>query len=101
MDWEMEGMNGMTLLQTIRSGRRGINPMTPVIVVSANTIARNVIQARDAGMPEFLAKPISAASLYARLVSILESPRRFVRAGPYCGPDRRRTGRAAGRERGG
>src|SRR3546814_18323247 len=28
MDWEMEGMNGMTLLQTIRSGRRGINPMT-------------------------------------------------------------------------
>src|SRR3546814_146131 len=90
MDWEMEGMNGMTLLQTIRSGRRGINPMTPVIVVSANTIARNVIQARDAGMTEFLAKPISAASLYARIVSIIESPRRFVRAGPYFGPDRRR-----------
>ena len=90
MDWEMEGMNGMQLLQTIRSGKRGINPLVPVIVVSANTIARNVIQARDAGMTEFLAKPVSAASLYARIVAIIESPRRFVRTGSYFGPDRRR-----------
>lgn len=64
MDWEMEGMGGMQLLQTIRSGKRGINPLVPVIVVSANTIAR--------------------------IVSIIESPRRFVRTGSYFGPDRRR-----------
>lgn len=90
MDWEMEGMSGIQLLQTVRSGKRGINPLVPVIVVSANTIARNIIQARDAGMTEFLAKPVSAASLYARIVSIIESPRRFVRTGAYFGPDRRR-----------
>src|SRR3546814_7782918 len=77
MDGEMEGMNGMTLLQTIRSGRRGINPMTPVIVVSANTIARNVIQARDAGMTEFLAKPISAARLSSLLFSFFSLPLLF------------------------
>ena len=90
MDWEMEGMSGMKLLETIRSGKRGINPLVPVIVVSANTIARNIIQARDAGMTEFLAKPVSAASLYARIVSIIENPRRYVRTGSYFGPDRRR-----------
>jgi len=90
MDWEMDGMNGMKLLQTIRSGKRGLNPLTPVIVVSANTIVRNIIQARDAGMTEFLAKPVSASSLYARIVSIIENPRRFVRTGSYFGPDRRR-----------
>lgn len=90
MDWEMEGMNGMALLQSIRSGKRGINPLVPVIVVSANTIARNILQARDAGMTEFLAKPVSAATLYARIVSIIENPRRFVRTGSYFGPDRRR-----------
>lgn len=90
MDWEMEGMSGLTLLQTIRSGKRGINPLLPTIVVSANTIARNIIRARDAGMTEFLAKPVSAASLYARIVSIIENPRRFVRTGSYFGPDRRR-----------
>ncbi len=90
MDWEMERMSGKQLIETIRSGKRGINPLIPVIVVSANTIARNVIQARDAGMTEFLAKPVSAASLYARIVAIIESPRRFVRTGSYFGPDRRR-----------
>jgi CheY-like chemotaxis protein len=90
MDWEMEGMSGAQLLQTIRGGNRGINAMIPVIVVSANTIARNILQARDAGMTEFLAKPVSAAGLYARIASIIENPRRFVRTGSYFGPDRRR-----------
>ena len=90
MDWELEGMSGAKLLQTVRGGRRGLNPLTPVIVVSANTIARNVLQARDTGMTEFLAKPVSAAAIYARIVSIIENPRRFVRTGSYFGPDRRR-----------
>jgi len=90
MDWELEGMTGSKLLQTVRSGKRGLNPLIPVVVVSANTIARNVLQARDTGMTEFLAKPVSAAALYARIVSIIENPRRFVRTGSYFGPDRRR-----------
>src|SRR3546814_16233121 len=33
MDREMEGMNGMTLLKTIRSGRRGITPTTQVLEI--------------------------------------------------------------------
>lgn len=90
MDWEMDGMPGRKLLETIRSGKRGLNPLVPVIVVSANTIARNIIQARDTGMTEFLAKPVSASALYARIVSIIENPRRFVRTTSYFGPDRRR-----------
>lgn len=89
-DLEMEGMNGSKLLQTIRSGKRGLNPLVPVIVVSANTIARNILQARDTGMTEFLAKPVSAAALYARIVAIIENPRRYVRTISYFGPDRRR-----------
>ena len=90
MDWEMPEMNGMKLLQTIRSGKRNINPLLPVVVVSANTIARNIIQARDTGMTEFLAKPVSAQTLYSRIVAIIENPRRFVRTSSYFGPDRRR-----------
>ncbi len=90
MDWEMDGMHGSKLLRTIRSGKRGLNPLVPVVVVSANTIVRNVLQARDTGMTEFLAKPVSAAALYGRIVAIIENPRRFVRTGSYFGPDRRR-----------
>lgn len=90
MDWEMDEMNGMELLKTIRSGKRNINPLLPVIVVSANTIARNIIQARDTGMTEFLAKPVSANAIYSRMAAIVENPRRFVRTESYFGPDRRR-----------
>ena len=90
MDWEMDEMNGMELLKTIRSGKRNINPLLHVIVVSANTIARNIIQARDTGMTEFLAKPVSANAIYSRMAAIVENPRRFVRTESYFGPDRRR-----------
>ena len=90
LDWDMREMPGLKLLQSIRSGKRGVNPLVPVIVVSANTIARNILDARDAGMTEFLAKPVSATAIYARIVSIIENPRRFVRTGSYFGPDRRR-----------
>jgi DNA-binding response OmpR family regulator len=46
--------------------------------------------ARDAGVTEFLAKPIAAHNLFARITEILERPRAFVRCGSYFGPDRRR-----------
>jgi len=49
-----------------------------------------VVEARDAGVHEFLAKPLSAKGLYSRIRSIIERPRPFVRAGQYFGPDRRR-----------
>jgi hypothetical protein len=37
-----------------------------------------------------MAKPVSAKSLYRRLVSVIEHPRQFVRTKTYFGPDRRR-----------
>ena len=46
--------------------------------------------ARDAGVTEFLAKPITAQNLFARITEILERPRAFVRCNGYFGPDRRR-----------
>ena len=49
-----------------------------------------VIEARDAGVTEFLAKPISPKSLYTRVHSIVTRPREFVRTKSYFGPDRRR-----------
>ena len=46
--------------------------------------------ARDAGVTEFLAKPITAHNLFARIAEIVERPRAFVRCDNYFGPDRRR-----------
>ena len=49
-----------------------------------------VFHARDAGVTEFMAKPISPKSLYARISAVIDRPRPFVRAEDYFGPDRRR-----------
>jgi len=49
-----------------------------------------VMVARDAGITEFLTKPISAKSLYERIVNVVVRPRPFVKTKTYFGPDRRR-----------
>jgi hypothetical protein len=49
-----------------------------------------VIKARDAGVTEFLAKPISAKALYNRILHIILNPRPFIKTETYFGPDRRR-----------
>ncbi len=49
-----------------------------------------VIESRDAGINEFLAKPLSAKALYQRIVTIIENPRPFIRTENYFGPCRRR-----------
>jgi two-component system, chemotaxis family, chemotaxis protein CheY len=50
-----------------------------------------VNQARDAGVTEFMVKPVTAKSLFDRIVSIIDRPRPFVRTKGFFGPDRRRT----------
>jgi two-component system chemotaxis response regulator CheY len=52
------------------------------------------MQARDAGVTEFLVKPFTARDLYRRLYQIIERPRQFVRSEDFFGPDRRRKGAA-------
>ena len=49
-----------------------------------------VTVARDAGVTEFLAKPISAKALYERIFNVVANPRPFVKTKTYFGPDRRR-----------
>jgi len=39
---------------------------------------------------EFLAKPYTATLIYRRICALVESPRDFVEAKGYFGPDRRR-----------
>jgi len=62
----------------------------PIIMLTGHTEMHRVIEARDSGVHEFIAKPISAKGLYSRIKSIIDKPRQFVRVGLYFGPDRRR-----------
>ncbi len=90
VDWNMEPMDGLALTRHLRTSSESPDHFVPVIMLSGHTEKARVMQARDAGVTEFMAKPVSARSLYARIVSIIENPRPFVRTNEYFGPDRRR-----------
>jgi CheY-like chemotaxis protein len=90
LDWVMEGMSGLELIQMIRTNPASSNPFVPVIMLTGHTSADHVRQARDAGVNEFIAKPVSVKTMMARLVSVIEHPRPYVRTSVYFGPCRRR-----------
>lgn len=90
VDWMMKPMDGMQFVDWLRNADDSPAAFTPVIMVSAFSHMTNVVQARDAGINEFLAKPISAKALFTRIQAVIEKPRQFVRAEEYFGPDRRR-----------
>jgi two-component system chemotaxis response regulator CheY len=92
LDWVMDGMSGIGLVKMIRSHPQSPNAFVPVIMLTGYTQAERVEEARDAGVNEFLAKPVSVSTMMARLLSVIEHPRPYVRTAEYFGPCRRRHG---------
>jgi CheY-like chemotaxis protein len=90
VDNRMEVMSGLEFTRRVRRGDRGVNPYVPIIMVSEETTPDLIFTARDAGVNEFLAKPLSAERVLLRVRSVVENPRSFVRATTFIGPDRRR-----------
>lgn len=90
VDWVMEPMDGLEFVRTVRTAEDSPNPFLPIIMMTGHTERHRIFKARDAGVTEFLAKPITAKQLLMRLTNIIEHPRPFVRARGYFGPDRRR-----------
>jgi len=89
-DWMMKPMDGITFTRMIRNDTRSPNHYVPVILMTGFSERRRVLQARDAGVTEFLVKPFNARDLYKRIAQVIERPRQFVRSGDFFGPDRRR-----------
>jgi CheY-like chemotaxis protein len=90
-DWAMPIFNGIELTQMIRQPGANPNPFVPIIMLTAYTEKSRVMSARDSGVTEFLAKPISAKALYLRIRNVIANPRPFIKTDDYFGPDRRRT----------
>ena len=89
-DWAMPIFDGLELTQMIRQPGANNNPYVPIIMLTGHSEKKRVIAARDAGVTEFLAKPISAKGLYQRVLNVVANPRPFIRTKNYFGPDRRR-----------
>lgn len=81
---------GFRLLEAIRGGRDEEKKRTPVILCTAFTEQGNIFRARDLGVTEILAKPVSPEQILEKLMSALFKERDFIRVEGYIGPDRRR-----------
>lgn len=92
-DWEMQPMDGIELIRTLRTAPDSPNPFLPIVLITAHSAVERVAAGRDAGATEVLAKPVTARSVAGRLTAIIERPRPFVKSATYFGPDRRRHNR--------
>lgn len=90
VDYSLETLDGIEFSQLVRNANDTPNPYVPIIMLTAHSERARVEEARDAGITEFLRKPICAADLYRRIIEVIERPRPFVRSKSYFGPDRRR-----------
>jgi two-component system, chemotaxis family, chemotaxis protein CheY len=89
-DWFMPIFDGLGLAQMMRQPGANANPYVPIIMLTGHSEKKRVLSARDAGITEFLAKPISAKALYERILNVVANPRPFIKTKTYFGPDRRR-----------
>jgi two-component system chemotaxis response regulator CheY len=87
----MEPLDGIDFTRMVRTAPDSPNPFVPIIMLTAQSSMERVTQARDSGVNEFLAKPVTAKGLYSRIATVIERPRQFVRASEYFGPGRRRS----------
>lgn len=89
VDYEMPVLNGLGFL---REARRlpGDERFTPVIMLTGHSDLLRLNAARDLGVNEFLAKPVTAKTILQRLGAVIFHPRPFVVSPNYLGPDRRR-----------
>ena len=89
-DLEMKPMDGLEFTRQVRTTNTGHNPAVPIIMITGHADMERVRAARDAGINEFIVKPVTTKDLLLRITEIMERPRAFIRTATYVGPDRRR-----------
>ncbi|MBC7905808.1 MAG: response regulator [Rhodospirillaceae bacterium] len=89
VDHDMEPMDGVDFTRIIRGGEEVACVDIPIVMISGMAEMEKVIEARNAGVNEFLVKPVSADSLFRRVRNALVNPKPFVRSADYAGPCRR------------
>ena len=69
-DWNMPNMDGLTLLQTVRSDPNLKH--LPVLMITAEAKKENIIAAAQAGASGYIVKPFTAGTLGEKMAKIFE-----------------------------
>jgi len=89
-EYQLRPLDGLEFVRMLRTAKDSRDPLLPILMLTAHTELPRVAAARDAGITEFITKPVKPADLYKRIITIIEHPRQFVRSQKFFGPDRRR-----------
>lgn len=90
VDFQLEQGDGVDFVRDIRRSPSDQLRFLPIIMVTGHSERLRVEEARDAGVSEFVAKPLTAQALMSRLEAAIYRPRSFIQSESYFGPDRRR-----------
>jgi CheY-like chemotaxis protein len=90
VDFHMSPIDGVEFTRLVRNASDSPNPFLPIVMITGYAERTRVMEARDAGVTEFVVKPVTARAVVDRLNNVIFRPRPFIRTANYFGPDRRR-----------
>lgn len=89
VDFQMQPLDGASFTRIVRGSADSPNIYLPIIMMTGFADRGRVFEARDAGVSEMIAKPITARAILDRIERVIMHPRPFVRTEDYFGPSRR------------
>jgi CheY-like chemotaxis protein len=90
VDWDAGKMSGLEFTREVRRNTTGMNRELPIILLASVIDHEQLMSSRQAGINEFLLKPVSAAGVLQRMEEVILRPRKFILSRNYVGPCRRR-----------
>ncbi|WGM38437.1 response regulator [Caulobacter sp. NIBR1757] len=89
VDFQMQPLDGASFTRLVRGASDSMNIYLPIIMMTGFADRGRVFEARDAGVTEMIAKPLTTRAILNRIETVIMRPRPFVRTADYFGPSRR------------
>ena len=92
-------LNPVAFVKAVRRDLTTRDVTIPVVLISAGASRKQIELARDAGLNDIIAKPVSVDTIERKLRQLTCEPQAFVTAKTFLGPDRRRSDERRGEQR--
>ena len=92
-DQKLDLPEGEPFVAAARRNKSVLNPMIPIFMMQERARRRDVEAARDIGVTDVVTIPISPKTLVTKLQVATHTPRAFIVAPDFFGPDRRNKAR--------
>lgn len=73
-DWNMPQVSGLELLKKVRATKEGAK--TPFVLVTAEAEQKNIIEALQAGVSNYIVKPFTTAAFQEKLLQVYQNTKK-------------------------